>query len=280
MTGKPTTIWGEAGDDTTNERLGYMGRWWRHQPNPGNSNDADYEANHHDPEYIFEGYLVFSFFVSDSTGRVEEDFAIDSSFHVLWWEQQRVRGSCDSPVIWSTVIGYASDPAYAENVGPTSVGVFAEIERNCTGTTSMPAGLYNCCLVLTEESFHQTGEDEGNWQSVLVDDNIQFEIAGVNEVQDGKVPSRTTLLGAVPNPFNPSTTLSYEMADAGHVRLNVYDTAGRLVAVLVDEHHDAGSHQVNWDGRDSSGRMSSAGVYLYRLEAGGYVETKRMTLVK
>ncbi len=46
LSGKPTALWGLAGDDTTNERLGYLGRWWRHQPNPGNSSDADYEANH------------------------------------------------------------------------------------------------------------------------------------------------------------------------------------------------------------------------------------------
>lgn len=102
----------------------------------------------------------------------------------------------------------------------------------------------------------------------------------VSSVQGGTVPTRTALLGAVPNPFNPSTKLSFEMAAAGHARLKVYDTAGRLVVTLVDGHHDAGNHHVIWEGRDAAGRMASAGVYLYRLEAGGYVETRRMTLVK
>ena len=70
------------------------------------------------------------------------------------------------------------------------------------------------------------------------------------------------------------------MAAVGHARLKVYDTAGRLVTTLINERRDAGLHEVVWDGRDHAGRISSAGVYLYRLEVGEFVETKRMTLVK
>ncbi len=102
----------------------------------------------------------------------------------------------------------------------------------------------------------------------------------VTGVQNGTVPTRTALLGAVPNPFNPSTKLSFDIAAAGHVRLKVYDPAGRLITILVDGHREAGSHDVIWYGQDEKGRMSSAGVYLYRLEVGNYFETKRMTLVK
>ena len=102
----------------------------------------------------------------------------------------------------------------------------------------------------------------------------------VSGVQDGSLPARNALLGAVPNPFNPATKLSFEIATTGHVRLKVYDPAGRLVATLIDEHRHAGRYNVVWDGRDAAGRVSAAGVYLYRLETGGYNETKRMTLLK
>ena len=102
----------------------------------------------------------------------------------------------------------------------------------------------------------------------------------VSGVQDAGVPARTALLSAVPNPFNPSTKLFFEMAAVGHVRLDVYDVAGRLVVTLVDEQRDAGRHHVTWDGRDAAGRASATGVYLYRLETGDYTETKRMVLVK
>ncbi len=95
-----------------------------------------------------------------------------------------------------------------------------------------------------------------------------------------EVPVRTTLLNAVPNPFNPSTKLPFQMAAAGHAVLKVYDTAGRLIATLVDEHRDAGRHDVIWNGRDDTGRMSSAGVYLYRFETENFSMTKRMVLLK
>jgi hypothetical protein len=49
-------------DDWSNEQLGYAGRWWRVQPNPGNSNDTDYDNNKDDPNYIYQGYLFFGFF--------------------------------------------------------------------------------------------------------------------------------------------------------------------------------------------------------------------------
>ena len=62
LVGKPEAVWGPDGDDATNERIGYAGRWWRITPNPGNSNDQDYEAHKDDPEYIYEGYLLFDFF--------------------------------------------------------------------------------------------------------------------------------------------------------------------------------------------------------------------------
>ena len=99
-------------------------------------------------------------------------------------------------------------------------------------------------------------------------------------MQDGSLPARTSLLNAVPNPFNPSTKLSFTMANAGHAQLKVFDTSGHLVTILVDEYCTAGSHHAFWYGRDTAGRMSAAGVYLYRLEAEGFRETKRMVLIK
>jgi beta-glucanase (GH16 family) len=86
---------------------------------------------------------------------------------------------------------------------------------------------------------------------------------------------------AYPNPFNPATTISYDVPAPTGVRLTIHDVAGRLVKVLVaGETVPAGRHEVGWDGRDESGRVAAAGVYFYRLEAGGYSQTRRMALVK
>jgi hypothetical protein len=83
------------------------------------------------------------------------------------------------------------------------------------------------------------------------------------------------LLGAFPNPFNPATTIKFQMPQAGLVNLKVYDTAGRLVTTLVNGRRDAGAHEVTFDGSNLS-----SGVYLYSLTAGAYSATGKMVLVK
>lgn len=90
-----------------------------------------------------------------------------------------------------------------------------------------------------------------------------------------------TLLAAYPNPFNPQTTLSFDLAQAGPVSLFVYDLTGRVVDVLLDqEPAQAGRNEVVWRGVDQTGRGLSSGIYFYRLDAGAYSETKRVVLLK
>ena len=102
----------------------------------------------------------------------------------------------------------------------------------------------------------------------------------VADVGDTAVPARAALLAAYPNPFNPTTELAFELTVPGTARLRIYDTAGRLVTTLVDGHQAEGRHEVTWNGRDAGGRQVASGVYLYRLESGKTVQTRRMTLVK
>jgi hypothetical protein len=92
---------------------------------------------------------------------------------------------------------------------------------------------------------------------------------------EAALPEAFSLEAAYPNPFNPVTTLRYALPDAATVRLVVYDLLGREVARLVEGVQQAGYHAVAFDGA----RLAS-GVYLYRLEAGAFVQTRRMTLVK
>ncbi len=102
----------------------------------------------------------------------------------------------------------------------------------------------------------------------------------VSDVGENVVPVRTALLAAYPNPFNPSTKLSFELAAPARVRLNIFDAAGRLVNTLVDEQRGAGRHEFIWNGQNTAGQSVASGVYLYRFEAGDVVQTKRMMLVK
>ena len=83
-----------------------------------------------------------------------------------------------------------------------------------------------------------------------------------------------------PNPFNPSTTIRYEIPKNEHVKLVVYDMLGREVKTLFEGPQTAGTHQVIWDGTNNQGQVVSAGTYIYTLYAGGHRLSKTMTLVK
>ena len=84
-----------------------------------------------------------------------------------------------------------------------------------------------------------------------------------------------------PNPFNPTTTIGFDLQQTATVPLAVYDLAGRRVRTLLDREPTApGRHDAVWNGRDEAGRLVPAGVYLYRLQAGDFAETRRMVLVK
>ncbi len=83
-----------------------------------------------------------------------------------------------------------------------------------------------------------------------------------------------------PNPFNPTTEISFRIAGQLPVSLKIYDVAGRLVRTMVDGPQDAGVYSVTWNGIDNSGATVSTGVYFYRLSAGKYTETRRMVLLK
>ncbi|MBT4292920.1 T9SS type A sorting domain-containing protein, partial [bacterium] len=84
----------------------------------------------------------------------------------------------------------------------------------------------------------------------------------------------------VPNPFNPSTKITYDLSQPSMVKLTIYDIAGRVVCNLVNEHVGAGRHDVIWAGKNNKGEPVTSGVYFYLVEAGGFRQSKRMMLVK
>jgi len=93
-------------------------------------------------------------------------------------------------------------------------------------------------------------------------------------------PDGFALLGAVPNPFNPSTEITFQLDQGGLVRLGVFDLAGREVARLVDSTRPAGRHSARWNGMTTAGQPVATGVYLARLEHRGRAQVTRLLLVK
>ena len=94
--------------------------------------------------------------------------------------------------------------------------------------------------------------------------------------RDEPFPVALALSGGAPNPFSATTRLRFGLPRTAHVRLEVFDLAGRRSRVLVDRYLPAGWHDARWDGRDASGRRSAPGVFVVRLHAGGEARTRRV----
>jgi flagellar hook assembly protein FlgD len=83
-----------------------------------------------------------------------------------------------------------------------------------------------------------------------------------------------------PNPFSARTEIAFELAEAAHTTLTVYDVMGRKVATLVDRPMPSGPHAVAWNGHSDQGSKLASGVYFYRLSAGDVSQTKRLVIVR
>lgn len=109
----------------------------------------------------------------------------------------------------------------------------------------------------------------------------KFPPFATNEVETGlDKPVATQLLWCVPNPTTARVNISYQLSGPSTVSLKVYNIQGHLVKTLVNEAKPAGVHRVNWDGKDEHGNKVAAGVYLYRMDAGDYSTTRKMTMLR
>jgi len=95
-----------------------------------------------------------------------------------------------------------------------------------------------------------------------------------------EIPEGFQLQQNYPNPFNPQTEIAYSLPEGSYVKLTVYNILGQKVRVLVDEYQSAGIRKVTWDGRDERGERVASGIYLYKLQAEGLAQTKKMILTK
>ncbi|MBN1999219.1 T9SS type A sorting domain-containing protein, partial [candidate division KSB1 bacterium] len=99
-------------------------------------------------------------------------------------------------------------------------------------------------------------------------------------VEYNAIPLSYALHQNHPNPFNPSTRIRYELPESGYVSIRVYDTGGRLVRTLVAEQKTAGVYFVTWDRSNESGMPVPSGIYFYRMTAGEFSQTRKMTVIK
>ncbi len=111
---------------------------------------------------------------------------------------------------------------------------------------------------------------------------LQAKWSLITSVQErvNELPTTFDLSPNHPNPFNPTTSITYALPQAVEVKLVIFDLQGRHVRTLVDQRQPAGSYAITWDGRNEQGEVIASGVYLYQLRAGSFVQTRKMALVR
>ena len=144
-------------------------------------------------------------------------------------------------------------------------------------------------IPLSTEAFERVGG--ATWESIPFIRIWMNGLQGVRRYQIGgigfldslgrAVPQKHVVYQNAPNPFNPGTTIRFELAEPGPVRLRIYDAHGRLIRDLVRDDRPSGYHAVLWNGEDHSGRRVGSGVYWYRVELpGASVQTRKMVLAR
>ena len=99
-------------------------------------------------------------------------------------------------------------------------------------------------------------------------------------IDEDYLPSEFYLSQNYPNPFNPATSVKYNLPERTNVKLVIYNTLGQPVRTLVNAAQNAGVYEISWDGKNNSWQTVSSGIYMYRLEAGTYVKTRKMMLIR
>ena len=144
-----------------------------------------------------------------------------------------------------------------------------------------------------EHYMHEAGVEliTGTWTIIATDgtldtyaDNGPFTLTidgsklKINDIN--LIPETFALHATYPNPFNPTTIISYDLPEQAHVTLGIYNLLGKQVKTLVNQSQDTGNKTAVWDGTDDLGRSVSAGVYLYQIQGGEFTQTQKMLLVK
>ncbi|MDD3577485.1 MAG: carboxypeptidase regulatory-like domain-containing protein, partial [Candidatus Cloacimonetes bacterium] len=184
-------------------------------------------------------------------------------------------------VLYGTIVGFVrrqNNQGIAGAIVTAEEGGYSATANNA-GAYSLvvPTGIYSVTATAT-------GFEPFTYENISVSANenttVNFILGPVSNGDDVIPVTATVLNGNYPNPFNPETTISYDIKDASQVSLEVYNLKGQLVRSLVNQNQNSGRYRVVFDGRDSKGNPLSSGIYLYRLNTGSYTSTRKMMLME
>jgi hypothetical protein len=190
-----------------------------------------------------------------------------------------IYGDYDPNTLPGLINGKSSDAITGEGTG-IQVGItkFTDLTENFSQNTviskldGLPVG-----SLIWDDAKLADYNSSSDWERVnagfLAAGGKEFDVTGIKEVTN--FPHKYSLSQNYPNPFNPTTIISWQLAVGSFVTLKVYDILGREVKTLVNELQSAGNHSVTFNAEGLS-----TGIYLYRIEAGNFTETKKLLLLK
>ncbi len=127
------------------------------------------------------------------------------------------------------------------------------------------------------------GGSYGNSSDLINLDYVRIDgnpiVISVNDPVAG-APKQFALHQNYPNPFNPSTAITYDIKDPGKVSIKIYNTLGQEVRTLVNAKQNAGTYSIMWDGRNNAGQAVSSGIYIYRMQTGNFIQSRKMMFLK
>ncbi|RMH82489.1 MAG: choice-of-anchor D domain-containing protein [Calditrichaeota bacterium] len=215
--------------------------------------------------------LDLPIYVSDLTGEGVLSFDFSLAF--------------DSTFVTATgveIVGTIAEPMYIENKSePGRIHIAAAWKDTLDGSgvllyIRLVSGTSVGGTPLTLENFRF---NEGTPMAITQNGFLQVGYLGTGEGQPD-APLRFALHQNYPNPFNPVTKISYQIARTEWVTLKVYDLLGQEIKTLVNEQKAAGNYRVQWDGTNNVGTPVASGVYIYRLKAGNFEQTRKMVLLR
>ncbi len=173
---------------------------------------------------------------------------------------------------WQTVATFARGTTYANNVFYNRVVTIPRTSYN------FPANAQIRFMCDASDNNDDVYIDEIEFRGLTSGSLARGNSETLNATS--ALPEEFQLHQNYPNPFNPSTRIRFDLPQAMEVKLTIFNTLGEEVATLVRQYHEAGTHEVEWNGRLRSGTRASSGVYLYRLEGKGLHFVRKMTLLQ
>ncbi|MBI9032130.1 T9SS type A sorting domain-containing protein [bacterium] len=142
-------------------------------------------------------------------------------------------------------------------------------------------------LVIYMSSYHA----ETMYINLISGETITFNTTEINQItfsDDTSIDDMVELIGQLPikflknypNPFNPTTTISFQIDEKGETVVEVYNVKGQKVNTLSKGHREPGNHTIVWDGRSTNGKPVASGLYFYKVSINGHNKTKKMLLIK